>query len=466
MDYAPHQGPAIVKILLTTHVFLPDYSSGTEILAFNTAKELQRLGHEIEICTGFMARPGLTDTQRFDNYEYAGIKVNRFFHNAEPIGEQSNIVEAEYNNLFFAHWFREYLLLFKPDMVHFFHLWLLSASAIDICRELNIPMVMTPTDFWLICPTNQLRLPDNSLCTGPNRNSINCIKHAVFSNQPLYISRIFNKLPDRTVTAMVWVLNHGLFSGAWFSPMVRALQQRAGFLRQRMNMLDRVIVPTHLMEEMLIKNGLKPEKVIFSRFGISPMAPPETHSQDVTGKLRVGFIGGLSEHKGAHLLISAVRLLPNDMSLELKIYGKNTDSPKYFEKLKRLANADQRIHFCGTFPNGIIGEILAGLDVLAVPSIWYENTPLVIYSAQAAGCPVIASNLGGMAEAVEHQKNGLLFEAGNVADLASAIERLARDRKLLRQLAANAEEPKSISNYVAELQIIYDEVLKGQRCGI
>lgn len=466
MGVAPHQRLAIVRILLTTHVFLPDYSSGTEILAFNTAKELQRLGHEVEICTGFLAQPGLADTKRFDNYEYAGIKVNRFFHNTEPMGGQSNAVEAEYNNLFYAHWLREYLLHFKPDMVHFFHLWLLSASAIDVCHELNIPMVMTPTDFWLICPNNQLRLPDNSLCTGPNRNSINCIKHAVSNNQPRYVSWIFNKLPDHTVAAIIWVLNHGLFSGAWFTPLVLALQQRAGFLRQHMNMLDRVIVPSRLMEQLLVNNGLKPEKVIFSRFGISPIAPPDIHSQDVTGKLRIGFIGGLSEHKGTHLLISAVRLLPGDISLELKIYGKSASHPKYFEKLKQLANADPRIHFCGTFPNSIIGEIFAKLDVLAVPSIWYENTPLVIYSAQAAGCPVIASNLGGMAEVVEHEKNGLLFKAGDVAGLASTIERLAHDRKLLRQLAENAPKPKPISNYVAELEIIYDDVLRERRCGI
>lgn len=456
-----------MRVLLTTHVFLPDYSSGTEILTFNTARELLRLGHEVEICTGFPAQPGLADSQRFDKYEYAGIKVNRFFHNTEPMGGQSNIVEAEYNNLFFARWFREYLKQFKPDIVHFFHLGLLSASAIDICHELNIPMVMTPTDFWLICPNNQLRLPDNSLCAGPDWNSVNCVKHAVTNNQPPLVSWIFNRLPNWMVAAMIWALNQGFFSGAWFSPWVRALHQRAGFLRQRMNMLDNVIVPTRLMEKMLVRNGLKPEKVVFSRFGISQaMVSSEAHSQDPTGKLRVGFIGGLSEHKGAHLLISAIRLLPGNMSLELKIYGKSTDYPKYYERLKQLANADPRIHFCGTFPNDMIGKIFAELDILVVPSIWYENTPLVIYSAQAAGCPIIASNLGGMAEVVEHETNGLLFETGDIAGLASTIERLEIDRGMLHKLAANAIKPKHISDYVEELHNIYIEVLKERRSSI
>ena len=89
--------------------------------------------------------------------------------------------------------FVSYLSTSKPDITHFFHLGLLSASAIDVCLELGVPMVMTPTDFWLICPNNQLRLPDNSLCRGPDRDSVNCMKHAVANNQPPNVARIFNR---------------------------------------------------------------------------------------------------------------------------------------------------------------------------------------------------------------------------------------------------------------------------------
>lgn len=447
-----------MKILLTTHVFLPDYSSGTEILTFNVAKELQRLGHEVEVCTGFLAKPGLADTERFDEYDYEGIRVHRFLHDMAPMGEQSNVAEAEYNNLFFAHWFRGYLRNFRPDITHFFHLGLLSASAIDVCQELSVPMAMTPTDFWLICPNNQLRLPDNSLCKGPDRDSVNCMKHAVSNNQSPRVAKIFNRLPHSAVAFMIWGINRGAFSGSWFSPMVRALDQRAGFLRERMNRLDRVIVPTRLMEALLVANGLNEDKVVFSRFGIRPL-PREAHCSNAEGKLRIGFIGGLSEHKGAHLLIAAVRRLSTLVALELRIYGRTDLNPAYLERLQKLSDGDQRIRFCGTFPNDSIGKILAELDVLVVPSIWYENTPLVIYSAQASGCPVVASNLGGMAEVVEHEKNGLLFEAGNIADLSATIERLAGDRQLLNHLAENALKPKSISDYVSELQIIYDDVL-------
>jgi glycosyltransferase involved in cell wall biosynthesis len=452
---------AKLRIVLTTHVFLPDYSSGTEILTLDTARELQRHGHKVEVCTGFPSQPGLADSERFDTYVYEGIRVHRFKHDVAPMGEQTDVAEAEYNNRFFASWFRGYLMQFKPDMVHFFHLGLLSASAIDVCHELGLPMVMTPTDFWLICPNNQLRLPDNALCEGPDRHSVNCMKHAVSHNQPVRIAKAFGALPDSVVAAIIWCIDRGAFSGSWFSPMVRALSRRAAFLRERMNRLDRMIVPTRLMEGMLVRNGLDRDKVVFSRFGIRP-ATPEVRQDNSEGMLRVGFIGGLSEHKGAHLLVSAVRALPG-IALELRVYGRTDLNLPYIERLQHLASGDGRIRFCGTFPNESIGKIFAELDVLVVPSIWYENTPLVIYSAQAAGCPVVASNLGGMAEVVVHERNGLLFEAGDAAGLASAIERLADDRGLLQRLAANAEKPRPIGGYVSELLKVYDEVLKGRR---
>jgi len=155
-----------------------------------------------------------------------------------------------------------------------------------------------------------------------------------------------------------------------------------------------------------------------------------------------------------------VRSLPESEEFELKIYGNPDDYPEFVKELRLIAGDDKRIEFCGTFPNNQIGEIFAALDVLVVPSIWHENTPLVIYSAQAAGCPVIATNLGGMSEVIEHGVNGLLFECGDVSGLANAIARLIHDKKLLDELARNSRNPKSIPEYVEELVMIYKNVLK------
>jgi glycosyltransferase involved in cell wall biosynthesis len=144
--------------------------------------------------------------------------------------------------------------------------------------------------------------------------------------------------------------------------------------------------------------------------------------------------------------------------LRLDIYGNIEEYPDYGAKIKLLAQQDPRIEFKGTFANERIAAILSSLDVLVVPSLWYENSPLVVYSAQAAECPVLASNVPGIAEVVQDEVNGLLVPAGDVLGLAAAIQRLAKDRALLRRLRERAVKPKPIQQYVDELLLAYKQV--------
>jgi len=362
---------------------------------------------------------------------------------------QTNIVELEFNNKLFASHFKSFLMEEKPDIVHFFHLARLSASAIDVCRDLAIPMVLTPTDFWFVCPMCQLRMPDNSLCLGPVNNHISCLRHYVEVTQSIKIRRIIGKLPDWMLGMMIWGIKKGMFSKMRFSSYVKALSSRAPFLMSRMNQLDRVVFPTRLMGKILVDNGLSQKNMIFLPFGINTKNIQRNIQKSTGETLRLGFIGTIYEHKGVHVLVKAIRNLSDSRNIELKIYGKLDDFPDYVASLKRLVGDDNRITFCGTFPNAEIGTILSGLDVLVVPSIWYENTPLVIYSAQAAGCPVIASNLGGMSEVVAHGENGLLFEPGDADGLADLIRQL--DGEMIGTLANNARVPKPVSEYSKEL---------------
>jgi len=448
-----------MKVLLTVHQFLPDFHAGTEILAFDTAKALLARGHEVSVFTGFPARDPLDDAHRFDRYTHDGIPVERFHHDHAPMGGETNVAALEYNNPFFAAYLNDYLIRVKPDVVHFFHLQRLSASAIDVCHGFGIPMVLTPTDFWLVCPTNQLLLPNHALCSGPDPNGVNCLRHIVALTQPPLARACLDMVPDWGVAAMIRGFNNKLFPRQKHASYVRAFSARHGFMKSRMNRVDRVTVQTQFMADVLMQNGLSATKVLFLPFGINTDGLSRKDSTSLERVLRIGFIGTLYEHKGAHILLEALRRLSTDIPIEVKIYGDVDKFPEYVARLRRIAGNDPRIAFCGTFPNSRIDDIFSSVDVLVVPSIWYENTPLVIYSAQACGCPVIASNLGGMSEAVTHEKNGLLFEPGNASDLAQAIRRLACDRALLRRLGEQARKPKSIAEYAAELENVYTEIL-------
>lgn len=450
-----------MRILLTTLLFLPENYTGTEVMTHATAKELQRLGHDVHVLTGFDGREDLADTQRFDEYVYDGLPVSRFHYARVPMGGESDPLEMEYNNRFVAAWFRELLQALKPDVVHAFHLSRLSASLIDVCDDLGTPVVVTATDFWFVCPLQLLLLPDNSCCHGPDRFSVNCMRHLDALNKPGEAT-IVKRFPDILLAVVAILCRTGLLPRKRFRfPYAMALRPK--FLMQRLNRVAKVIIPSRIMESVLVDHGLNRKQVIFSGFGLNLDTIPEPGLRDYSGRLRVGFIGSLYEHKGIEVFLRAVRGLPAELSLEIKIYGENKGQPEYLQSLHDLAGDDPRIRFLGAFPNREIGAVLAGIDVLVVPSIWYENTPLIIYSAMAAGCPVIASDFGGMSEVVQHEVNGLLVAPGNVAALAQAVRRLVDDRELLARLASHCKRPKSIGTYVEELLSIYRDVCQPVR---
>lgn len=446
-----------MKIVLTVHQFLPDYAAGTEILTYQVAKELMRRGHDVAVVTSYPSSEELPEQERFDEYTYDDIRVLRFNHGHVPFAGQVTPNEMEYNSLFVGQWFEGFLRQWQPDMVHIFHLGRLSASVIDACDRTRTPRIMTTTDFWLVCLANQLRLPDGTLCTGPNLNSLNCIRHIVEVGPPGTLKQRLRSLPNWIMQPVLWAIKRNLLPERWFTKPVQAVMQRPDFLCDRMNKLDRVLVPTRLMQSTLQRYGLQPEKTTYLPYGLNLEHIQPSYDKGQSETLRIGYIGTLFEHKGVHLLVDAVRNHLDDVDLTLDIYGNVEEYPDYVRSLKQVIQDDSRIQFRGTFPNPKIGEVLASLDALVVPSVWYENTPLVVYSAQAAACPVVGTKVGGIAEAITHEENGLLFERGSVAELAAAIRRLSQDRELLKSLSKAARRPTTIEEYVDALETIYAE---------
>lgn len=447
-----------MRILLTTHQFLPEYFSGTEILTYTTAKELQRRGHDVLVFTGAPSSADAAENRPFDAYVHEGLPVERFHHAFVPLGGQTNVVEMEYDLHLVRERFRELLERARPQIVHFFHLSRISSSPIPVCRAKGIPAFLTPTDFWCVCPTCQLRLPDDTVCPGPEPDAANCVRHLA-SVQGTRVSAMFARLPAGLARAAVRVARtlppraHPLLG------MVRALAQRKPTIIGRVNQLNGIFVPSRVMHEVLSRHGVSPGIMHACPFGIAPGSPTLPRAGGGGGRLRVGYIGTLAEQKGVHVLVPAFRALAG-RELELKIYGGFSDFPQYVAHLRSLAGGDPRITFCGTFANSDIGGVLAGIDVLVVPSIWSENTPLVILSAQEAGCPVIASDMAGMSEAVRHEENGLLFAPGDAAALREAIGRVADDRALLLRLSQACRKPRSAVDYVDQLEEAYTMALE------
>jgi len=447
-----------MKILLTVHQLFPEYSSGTEVLTLGVAKELIRRGHEVFVFTGFPAQKDCPDDVRFDEYVIEGIQVRRFHHSYVPMGGQDIVTEIEYNNHLVSRYFARIISEIEPDIIHFFHLSRLGAGLIDVVSELGIPAFFTPTDFWSVCPSSQLLLDIGGVCRGPSTHSGNCVKHVAALTRVSRVAKIARVIPDFIADKVVKLVSLDGFSTYPLCREVSAMKARRNFIVSRINALAGIISPTSLMTEILLENGVDKQRIEQLAYGIDMVGYGQKIRGEEKGKkITFGFIGTLAPHKGCHVLVDAFKEIPAGCA-RLKIYGRPDDFPDYYQDLKRRADQVEDIEFCGTFSNSEIATVFSGLDVLIVPSLWYENTPLVVYSALAAKCPVVASDFPGMSEVVHDGGNGLLFKAGNVSELSAHLCSLAEDITLLSRLSSHCKVPKSNVEYVDELVALYQKV--------
>lgn len=440
-----------MKILLTVHQFFPEYTSGTEVLTLSVARELIRQNHEVHILTGFPSEKELNDSERLDEYDYEKIHVYRFHHNYTMLSNQSSVAELSFNNHLAEYFFAQILKNFKPDIIHFFHLNRLGTGLIERATKSGIRVFMTPTDFWSICTTGQLVLSNGNLCSGPDQSSANCVKHVTQNTQKGFIGKFAGIVPTRIFYLIAKVSKKYRSTSPSFLNEINAISLRLETNISRINQLTGILSPNPFMTELLIKYGIKPHLIRQSAFGID-MGDKKTRirKKQPEKPLVIGFIGTLNQHKGCHILIEAFRTISKEDAI-LKIYGSGDDFPSYSNMLKQLAAGNNSIEFCGTFPNSKIHSVMFNLDVLVVPSLWYENTPLVIYSAQASGCPVVASELPGISGVIKNKINGLLFETGNTQALTSKLKQLLNNTELLQKLSENSKQPKSTRDYVEEL---------------
>lgn len=124
-----------------------------------------------------------------------------------------------------------------------------------------------------------------------------------------------------------------------------------------------------------------------------------------------------------------------------------------------MAEGDSRIEFKGPYNFNDIEDILESVDVVVVPSIWYENAPLTITTGLAYGIPVITSDIGGMSEAIKDGSNGLTFKVGDSADLAEKITLVAGNPGLISAFKRNIQYPIRVEEETFNTEFIYKQLL-------
>lgn len=451
-----------MKVLFAAHQFFPEHYAGTEVLTLGLARELKARGHDPYVFAAKRSvpvndiKPGETE-----DYEYEDIPVRRVGRPREGL---SRPYALDYHNPVMAERAQDYVREVEPDVIHAMHFQGLSASVIEVFKESGAPVVYTATDFWSVCPVVDLRRHDGVMCRGPDlKHCIRCIASRYPASR---MKAAIDRTPDKAIQAAGKLSETAL--SRVFRPLrqIEALKERPDRLRGAVNKLDHIVAPTELTRELLLSNGVKGRSMEVSHYGIDTSGIRSApRNRNVPPPLRVGFIGTLGSHKGCDLLIKAFKKLP-ELDVTLTIYGNLERFKSFVSKLRRLAGKDSRITFAGTFPPGEIGSILLGMDVLVVPSRWYENTPLVVYSAFAAETPVVATDLGGLSEVVRTGENGLLFGLEDEEDLARQLRRLYEEPGLLERLRNGIGHVKTVEENADELEELYATLLDGvERAG-
>ncbi|MEO7911888.1 MAG: glycosyltransferase family 4 protein, partial [Roseiflexaceae bacterium] len=406
-----------MKITLPVHHFPPRYSAGAELYAFRLARWLLAHGHEVEVICVEEIDQGQPGELRAAEDIYEGIPVWRLSFNLIDAPER---LHWNYDNPLLGSWFADYLRRAQPDLVHFQAGYLLGLAPLAAAHTAGVPTVLTLHDYWFLCPRTTLLRGDGTLCTSIPNHPAGCA-WCIRKEQRRY------QIADRISGGLAGTIAQHIV----LHKESAAIADRRAQLLPALTLPDAVIAPSRFLAEQYAP-FVPAERLHIARYGLDLTPFQQLDQHDASETLRIGYIGQIAQHKGVHLLIDAFRQLDtHNRPAELHIYGGLEAQPRYVESVRRLASDDPRIQLHGRFTNSDVASILADLDVVVVPSIWYENSPLAIMEAQAAGTPVVTSALGGMAELVRDGIDGLHFQPADAADLARTLQRLIDETKLL-----------------------------------
>ncbi|PIE22464.1 MAG: hypothetical protein CSA62_12065 [Planctomycetota bacterium] len=424
-----------MKIALVSHGFPPDSNAGTEIVTLRLAQSLLAQGHEVLVHT---TRKDLTRKDgSIVRGDYEGVPVQRVIRNLFHTSFHTTYEDALCERVFE----REVLERFAPDLLHIHHLIHHSAGLAELAKGRGLPVVMTLHDYWLECPRfGHLRGWDEEICFEVDFERCSRCLQAFSWRQPrklrwvagalrllriltrLDLQRPFQRLWRRLSTARDLRLEGERHLTPALEPRyVTELEERRRVLFQRLlPNVDRFLCPSDFLRQRMLALGLPESKTQTQLFGV-PRPGPGWPGRRPAALPRFAYVGAVMPHKGVEILVAAFDLLQQRLGpgrIQLSIHGGWASDPSYGERVRDLA-LECGARVTGAFLPEQIEEILSEVDVLVVPSLWFENSPVTMHDARVRGIPVLCSDLGAMSELVPEPERR--FRAGDPEDLARAM---------------------------------------------
>jgi glycosyltransferase involved in cell wall biosynthesis len=322
--------------------------------------------------------------------------------------------------------FHDFLLEIQPDIVHFQQTTFFGYDVLRVTRN-TLPrarIVYTFHEYLPICfrDGQLLRTGSNEMCEEPS--------------------------PQRC---------HECFPE--ISPQSFFMRER--FIKSHLEVVDLFTTPSAYALERYVEWGIPRERIRHTPHGRPPTdVVPE--SRPGAKRNRFGFFGQLTAYKGADVLLRALGSLGTDFDGSLRIHGANLGTaPDHFQTEFRqlLEDVADRVTLLGQYRPRELPKLMAQVDWVVVPSIWWETGPLTVLEAFQHGRPVICSNMGGMSEKVTDGVNGLFFRRADPDSLAAVLLRAAGDVKLWDTLRAGIPPVHTIRDHVVSLEGLYRGLL-------
>ncbi len=386
-----------MNILICNKYFFT--TGGPERYMFQLMKLLQDKGHKAlpfsinftqneptEYKKYFASPPLGLDNPKYENANASLIDKIRFLFRAcyslEAKRKVANIAKIE-----------------KIDVAYLLNICnYLSPSIIDGLKKKGIPVVMRLSDYNLFCPEYHFY-----------RNGKVCM---------LCNDSLFNAVRYRCCKGSLG-LSLAKASVVFFHRILKIY-----------NKVDAFITPSLKMREEMLKHGFPSNKII----PLNSFINLKEYQPSYKNKGYILYFGRLSREKGLLTLIKAFSNLKNDIHLTIAGSGDHEEELKKFSQDNNIKN----IEFKGFLDQTELIKLIQHAIFTVIPSLWFDNSPMSIYESFAVGKPVIASDIAGISEIVDHKVNGLLFQIGNSEDLAEKMDYLLDNRQKVMEMGKNA----------------------------
>lgn len=448
-----------MKIVHSFHRFFPEDCGGIQIHLNELIPYLKSRGIAGKVAAAI-------DGSQPRTYIFNDIEVFRYPTFPEPPPEPNHGAFTHGN----FHLFREWLAREKPDVYHQ-HQWTprCGLEHLKAAKRLGIKTIVTLHLPESICLRRTLMFEGKTACNG-RISAAKCSKcvDSYAQQLPDSILALFSNLPTKLISQLP--LPKNAYSdrpvrnkkSALVRPVVLPIfaKERLESLQQLSEFADRIVVVADWLKQALLMNDLPEHKIRICKCGIQAPGKTQLNLGYGTRKnkpLKIAFLGRWHETKGIHILIEALKLIPAEVSIKLYIHGIRQDE-RYRQKLVQEAQRDERLQISPQIPRHEVSSTLAQYDVLAVPSQWLETGPLVVPEAHAVGLPIVGSNLGGIAERIHNNVDGILVQPDDPKAWANAFIELACNPSFLQKLKQGIGPIRTIEMEAEDLAQIYGEL--------